>query len=175
MVVRARSDASIASVMQEQTGTSSTQTVQAEHEPRSQTTFVPVNPRSKRNASANVVRGSTFSFSSLPLTRSVMATASGPTTTGADATADPSCAPRRPESMMAAPAAVKPAPLRNPRRVTPCDLSFVPSLSTYFGISSAPMNFECDCLDRQITPGGREYQGKFYKIFSTEADYSVAD
>src|SRR3989441_716521 len=57
-----------ARVMQERTLRPSTWTVHAPHSPRSHAFFVPVKPSSSRNASSNVVRGSTVMVRTRPLT-----------------------------------------------------------------------------------------------------------
>src|SRR5262245_55422903 len=54
-------------------------TEQAPHVARSQTSLEPVRGVILRSASSNVTRGSTWSLMALPLTWSVMGTASGPT------------------------------------------------------------------------------------------------
>ena len=60
IVVTARGPTSTASIMQEQTGVPSSQTVQAEHAPRLQPIFVPVSPSGPRRTSASVARDSTL-------------------------------------------------------------------------------------------------------------------
>src|SRR5450755_2804015 len=80
MVVIFRPPTSTASSMHEATGTRSSHTVQAEHEPRSQPIFVPVNPSASRSASTSVVDGSTETSRSSPLTFKVIPAVPGPTT-----------------------------------------------------------------------------------------------
>ena len=92
--------------MQEQTGVLSTITVQAEHAPRSQTTFVPVMSSLTRSASANVVRGSTCSVLFCPFTFNVMGNASGPSTGAPFCASAASTNVASPVSTIAAPAAV---------------------------------------------------------------------
>ena len=68
----------MASFEQEYIGVSPSSTVQAPQVPRSQTSFAPVKFEWLRNASSKVTRGSTCSFSALPLTCSIMGTVPGP-------------------------------------------------------------------------------------------------
>ena len=82
MVVMLREPTSMAKVMQESVGTLSIQTVQAEHDPRSQTTLVPVRLSESRRASASVMRGSTGSGYATPFTWSTIGTAPGPEVCG---------------------------------------------------------------------------------------------
>lgn len=70
----------MANIMQEQTVTPSSQTVQAEHVPRLQAILVPVRPRRPRNTSANVIRGSTCRVNVAPLIFSVIGAGPGPAT-----------------------------------------------------------------------------------------------
>ncbi len=77
-----RSPTSTASIMQEQTGNPSSQTVQAEQAPRSHPILVPVRPSGSRSASAKVIRGSISNLCESPLTSRSIATACDPTDWG---------------------------------------------------------------------------------------------
>src|ERR1019366_1017378 len=82
MVVMSWPTASRTNVVHAHTGVPSVHPVQAEHEPRSHPTLVPLMPSSNRSTSASVCRGSTATRCSTPLTRRLTFTAPGPTTDG---------------------------------------------------------------------------------------------
>ncbi len=115
MVVTSRVPTSMASVMHEKTGVPSRCTVQALHEPRSQTTLVPVSASSKRSASASVVDGRTLRWWMTWLTLRVRPTSPGPCTRAAAASA----ASASEVFKMPAAATVRLVPVRKLRRVMP--------------------------------------------------------
>lgn len=109
MVVTLREAMSTVSVIQAQTVASSSHTVHAEHVPRSHDTLVPVIPMRILKVSASVSQGSTCSLCVTPFTFNVTGMGPGPAT-GSD------CSDALALCMFAIVSAVKPAPLRKPRR-----------------------------------------------------------
>ena len=103
-----------------QTGAPSSQTVQAEHAPRSHPILMPVRPRVPRNASASVARGSTRGDRAIPLTSSMMGIVSAAAVAElASCAIALSLSVARATPMMAACAAVRVENSRNERRDNP--------------------------------------------------------
>ncbi len=79
-----RAPTSIASIMQEQTGAPSSQTVQAEHAPRLHAILVPVSPSGPRSASASVIWFGARNARSAPFTLSAIISGPDVSTAGAE-------------------------------------------------------------------------------------------
>ena len=106
MVVISRPSTSAASERHDFTRLPSISTVQAPHWPRPQPFFEPVRCRCSRRASSSVVRGSSVSRCSVPLTRSTTSSgagaASAPCATAGDRAPGMSCPPTRAPPVTAA-------------------------------------------------------------------------
>jgi len=122
MVVTFWLPTSTASSMHEQTGFASSHTVHAEQAPRSQPIFVPVKPSGPRRASANVMRGSTVSLCTSPLTCRSITTSPGPTDCGTSRSLG-AAANEGVALIMVAPAVVRAEPSKNERRDSFLDMA----------------------------------------------------
>src|ERR1017187_8688239 len=143
MVTTLRSPTSAASIMHEATGTRSTQTVQAEHAPRSQPIFVPVRSSGPRKTSASVACPEIATDRCTPFTlRAIVEGAECVPAPVAPAAATLAGA-HNPVSNTATPVIAAPVPLRNSRRVIPLVGPFAAILTSFNIAPTIPLARKC--------------------------------